>query len=178
MNGAAMARLEFASSRQGWRAQWALVQARWQALGTRERGALQIAGAILLALLVWSLAVQPAWRTLKSAPAQLEALELQLQDMQRLAQETRELREQPAVPAAQATQALQAATSHLGNGVRLSLNGDRATLSFDGLNTEQLQGWLGEVRSAARARPVEAQLQRGAKGYAGTIVLALSGVNP
>jgi general secretion pathway protein M len=38
-----------------------------------------------------------------------------------------------------------------------------------------LQGWLGEVRSAARARPVEAQLTRGPKGYAGTLVLTLGG---
>jgi len=178
MNDIAMAKLDFGQSRQGWRAQVAQLQARWQALGMRERNALQIAGAALLVVLVWTLGIQPAWRTLKQAPAQLEALELNLQDMQRLAQEARELREAPAVPAAQAAEALQAASSHLGSGARLSITGDRATLSFEGLNTEQLQGWLGEVRSAARARPIEAQMQRSAKGYAGTVVLVLSGANP
>jgi general secretion pathway protein M len=36
-----------------------------------------------------------------------------------------------------------------------------------------LQAWLTEVRSAARARPVEAQLQRGPTGFSGSIVLSL-----
>jgi general secretion pathway protein M len=175
MNGAAMAKLDFGQSREGWRTQMALLQARWQALGVRERSALQIAGVIFLAMLIWTIGIRPAWRTLTQAPVQLETLELQLQDMQRLAEEARELREAPTVPAAQAAEALQAASSHLGSGVKLSISGDRATLTFDGLNTEQLQGWLGEVRSAARARPVEAQMQRSPKGYAGTIVLTLNG---
>ena len=95
--------------------------------------------------------------------------------MQSLAAEARELRALPAVPAAEAAQALQAASDHLGPAARLSLSGDRAVLTVTGIGSESLQAWLGEVRSAARARPVEAQLQRGPKGYTGTIVLALSG---
>ena len=35
--------------------------------------------------------------------------------------------------------------------------------------------WLGEVRGAARARPVEAQLTRAANGYSGSLVLQLPG---
>ena len=37
-----------------------------------------------------------------------------------------------------------------------------------------LAAWLDEVRSAARARVVEAQLGRSGKGYSGSIVLTLA----
>jgi len=39
----------------------------------------------------------------------------------------------------------------------------------------QLRGWLGEVRSGARVRPVETQLSRGPAGYTGTVIVALGG---
>ncbi|HEY0953463.1 MAG TPA: hypothetical protein VGE36_01805 [Roseateles sp.] len=62
---------------------------------------------------------------------------------------------------------------HLGPVARLNLAGSRATVTLNGIAPAALQAWLGEVRSAARARPVEAQLTRGPQGYAGSIVLAL-----
>ena len=43
------------------------------------------------------------------------------------------------------------------------------------LGTAQLSAWLAEVRSGARARPVEANLSRGASGYNGTIVVTIGG---
>lgn len=154
-------------------AQWQLLAARWQSLGARERAAVQLGGAALALLLGWSLAVQPALRTLRQTPEQLAQVDGQLQEMQRLAQEARELREQPTVPPAQALQALKAASEQLGAAARLSITGERAVLSLTGIDGEALQAWLGEVRGAARARAVEANLQRGAQGYSGSIVLAL-----
>ena len=38
-----------------------------------------------------------------------------------------------------------------------------------------LAAWLAEVRSAARARVVEATLTRGPQGYSGSVVVALGG---
>lgn len=160
----------------GLKAQLAPLQARWQALGENERGALSLLAWVLGLALVWMIAVQPALRTLKATPPQLEALDLQLQQMQALATEARELRGAAPVPAAQALEALQAASSHLGEGAKLTINGDRAVLNVTGIASDKLQGWLGEVRSAARARPIEARLQRTPQGgYSGSIVLALSG---
>jgi general secretion pathway protein M len=156
-------------------AQWQALGARWQALGGRERAALKLAGAALALLLLWSLALQPALRVLRQAPAQLAEVDAQLQEMRRLAQEARELRALPAVPAAQALQALRASTDRLGAAARLSISGERAVVSLNGIDGEALQAWLGEVRGAARARPVEATLQRGPQGYSGSIVLALGG---
>lgn len=149
--------------------------AQWQALGERERLAATAVGITLGLLLAWSLLVAPAWRTLRTAPAELERLDVQLQQMQAQAQEARLLSAAPAVPPAQAQAALTASIQHLGPAARLNLAGDRATVTLDGIAPEQLQAWLGEVRSAARARPVEAQLTRGPKGYSGSLVLALGG---
>jgi general secretion pathway protein M len=161
-----------------WQALRSQLQTRWAAMADREQLALQFVGWALALLMLWMLGIQPGLRTLRQAPAQLEALELQLQDMQALAAEAREMRATPPVPLALAAQALQAASEHLGPGAKLSVNGDRAVLSVNGVGPEPLQAWLGEVRSAARARPLEAKLQRSPTGYTGTIVLLLSGAAP
>jgi general secretion pathway protein M len=149
--------------------------AQWQALGERERLTLMAVALLLGLLLAWGLLLAPALRTLKTAPIELERLELQLQQMQAQAQEAQSLRAAPPVPPDQAQAALKASVEHLGAAARLNLTGDRAVVSLNGVAPELLQGWLGEVRAAARARPVEAQLTRGPKGYSGTLVLSLGG---
>lgn len=149
--------------------------AHWKALGERERLAVGAIGALLGLLLAWSLLLAPALRTLKTAPTELEKLELQLQQMQAQAQEAQALRAAPPVPPDQAQAALKASVDHLGPAARMNLAGDRAVVTLNGVAPELLQGWLGEVRAAARARPVEAQLTRGPKGYSGTLVLSLGG---
>ena len=149
--------------------------AQWLALGERERFALAAVAVLLGLLLAWGVLLAPALRTLKTAPVELEKLETQLQQMQAQAQEARVLRGAPAVPPDQAQAALKASVEHLGAAARLNLTGDRAVVTLTGIAPELLQGWLGEVRSAARARPVEAQLTRGPKGYSGSLVLALGG---
>jgi general secretion pathway protein M len=126
--------------------------------------------------MVWFIAIQPAWRTLSTAPAQLDQLDAQLQTMRRLAAETSELRSLPSVSALQSGTALLSATERLGPKAELTLSEDGASVSLDGLSAGELQGWLSEVRTAARARVTQAQLSRDPKGYSGTIVLSLAGV--
>jgi general secretion pathway protein M len=145
----------------------------WRGRAPRERRALALAAAAVLVLLVWWLFVQPAWRTVREAPAQLDSLDAQLQQLQRLAAESQSLKGAAPVTSAQAGLALKAATDRLGEKGRLTLLGDRATLTLTGVNTEALRGWLQEARSAARVRPVDVQLTRGAAGYNGTIVVSL-----
>lgn len=147
----------------------------WQARVPRERQAL-LAVAVVLALFVgWSFAIAPALRTLRDAPAQLDRLDGQLQQMQRIAAESAALRGVAPVSNAQAALALKAASDRLGDRARLSLQGERATLTLTNLDSEALRNWLVEARSGARARPVEAQLQRGPLGYTGTIGVTLGG---
>ena len=162
-----------AASRSHWRQ---LASQRWRALAPRERGLVLLAGSLLGAALLWWVALAPAWRSMRAAPAQIEALDLQLLDMRRLAAETRELRAQPPLPAAQAQAALTSAAQRLGDKARLSLQGERAVLQITHLSGEQLGAWLAEVRTSARAQAVDAQLSRTPQGdYGGSLVLALGG---
>ena len=147
----------------------------WRALPGRERRLLLLAGAVLGLALLWWLALAPALRTLRSAPAEIEAAEAQLRTMQRLAAETTELRNTPPVNSEQAAAALRAATERLGEQAKLSLQGDRAVLTLNGVATGQLRDWLAEARSGARARPVEASLLRSGNGFSGTLVVAIGG---
>lgn len=159
----------------GLAARLAPLAARWQGLQPRERGLVAAAAAAVAVLAVWLLAIQPAGRKLLQAPARLEALDAQLLQMRRLAAETRELRAAPQISEVQSVAALRTASARLEPAARLTVQGDRAVLTLDGLGAESLREWLAEVRSGARARPVEAQLLRGPQGFSGTITVAIGG---
>jgi general secretion pathway protein M len=149
----------------------------WRSRAKRERQAIALVVAVVVLFIVWTVLVQPAWRTARSAPAELDALDAQLQQMQRIANESRGLRNTAPVGAAQAGIALKAASDRLGDKARLNLQGDRAILTLTGVTPEALRAWLTEARAGARARPVEAQLQRGPNGYTGTLTVNIGG-NP
>ena len=158
-----------------WLAQLSALRSRWQGLGTRDRRLLALALAVLGAFLLWSAAIQPAWRTVRDATSQLDLLDTQLQEMQALATEARELRGTPAFSTEQSAAALKSASDRLGSKGRLSLQGERAVLTLNGASSSQLREWLVEARAGARARPIEAQLSRNAQGYSGSVVLSLGG---
>lgn len=146
----------------------------WQARTSRERQAVLLVALVIGLFVIWSLLVQPALRTAREAPEQLDRLEAQYQQMQRIAGEASALRGATRVSPTQASAALKAATDRLGNNARLTLQGDRATLTITGgISTDALRAWLNEARSGARARPIDAQLQRGPTGYTGSIGLTL-----
>lgn len=147
----------------------------WKGLTRRDQQLVLLAGGVVALALLWLIAVQPAIRTLRTAPTSIDLLETQLQQMQRLAAESRELRDLPTVSPAQAGIALRAASDRLGAKAKLTVVGDRATLTLNGVEATPLITWLGEARSAARARPVEAQLTRGPQGYSGTVIVQLGG---
>lgn len=151
------------------------LRAWWRGLPARERRLALLGGSVLLAFLVWALAVQPALSTVSSAPAELQKLEIQLQGMQRMAAEATELRGAPPVNLEQAGAALKAATERLGDKAKLSQQGERAVLTVNGVATTALRDWLAEARSGARARPIEVSLIRGAEGHSGTLVVSIGG---
>lgn len=150
----------------------------WAGLAPRERVALVLAGAVLGVALLWGLAIQPAWRTLARAPAELERLDADWQSMQRLAAEAQGLRGAPPVPAAAAQAALRAATERLGAQAQITLQGERVVLRVDGIAPGALRNWLAEARAGARARPVAATLARNGPGLSGTLELSLAGSAP
>lgn len=164
-------RVQPAAALGAWLAPW---RERWRALAVRERRLVVLAATLVALAVAWSLLVAPAWRTVRAAPAEIDRLDGQLQEMQRLAAEARELRRTPPPPPAQTEAALRAATERLGERARITLAGDRATVTFTGIEGAQLRDWLAEVRVGARARPLEAQLARAGSGFNGTVVLMLA----
>lgn len=147
----------------------------WQARAPRERLLIGVAAAAVAVLLLWTLALQPALRTLRAAPAQIDALDAQLQEMQRLAGEVRELRATPPVSPEQSVAAARASVERLGAKARLVQQGDRVVITLDTVATPVLRDLLQELRQGARARPLEATLTRTPQGFSGTLVLALPG---
>ncbi len=163
----------------GLSARWATFTAplreRWQALAPRERSVVAALGWALGLLLLWFVAIAPAWRSHSTAPARLEQIEKQLQQMQGLAGEAATLRALPPVGGLQSQAALKAASDALGPAARLILGGDRATITFTNATGTQVRDWLAEARAAARVRPIEANLTRGPQGYSGTVIVQMPG---
>jgi general secretion pathway protein M len=153
-----------------WRQQ---AHARWRSFAPRERLALALGGALLALLLAWTVLIAPAWRTVRAAPVELDRLDTQLQQMQRLATEARSVQGAAPVSAAQAVEPLQRATERLGGRGAIAFQGERATLTLTGVSGEALREWLVEARAGARARPVEVQLNHGAEGYSGVVVMTV-----
>ena len=147
----------------------------WRSRSMRERQALGAGLIALIVVLIWLTLVQPAWRTLREAPAQLDDIDRQLQQMRVTANEVAALRSVAPVSAPQAAAALKTATDRLGKNARLSLQGDRASITLTGVTSDDFEEWLSEIRSAARARPIEASLSRASQGYSGTIVVTFGG---
>lgn len=146
----------------------------WNQLALRERRLLTLAAALVLLALVWLLGVQPAWRTLRSAPVQLAGLDGQMQTMQALAQQARAVQNRPAVSRAQAARTLQATlTQQLGASAQLNVQGARATASLKDAAPDALARWLVQARTDARAQATQARLLRGPAGWSGTLVFEL-----
>jgi general secretion pathway protein M len=152
------------------RDQW---RARFAKLEARERQMVVVIGLLLAFLFVWLVFVRPAWQTLDDAPAQRAQADADLLQMQSIANEAKQLRALPPVPQSVAEQVLKAATDELGGKGKLSVQNDRAVLSLNGANGEDIRKWLMQARGGARARPIEASLTRAGDGYNGTLVVAL-----
>ena len=149
------------------------LRARYAKLDARERQMVVFIGGTLAFLVVWLVLVRPAWTTLDDAPAQRAQADAQLLQMQSIANEARQLRALPPVQQSVAEQVLKSATENLGGKAKFSLQGDRGTLNVTGINGEDLRTWLVQARGGARARPVEASLQRAGDGYNGTLVVTI-----
>lgn len=146
----------------------------WDRLALRERRMLALASLVVLVALLWSLAVAPAIRTLKAAPATLESLDAQLLSMQKLAAQARGLQNRPAVTRDDALRALESSLQQrLGASAQLSVVGDHVTVVLKGAAPDLLAQWLGQARVSARVVATQARLTRGASGWDGTLVLDL-----
>ena len=155
----------------GWLAQ------RWQALQARERVLIVLATGLVLAALLWALAIAPAVALLGTADAQHTKLVAQLQAMQVLQTQAKALQGQPKMDTADAGQALALSVKQrLGANAQVSLAGTQATITVKAVPAAALAEWMTQARTAARAVPVKASLSRSnaAPGtWDGTLVLSL-----
>jgi general secretion pathway protein M len=146
----------------------------WRQLKMSERRLILAAFWLILAAVVWWLAIAPALKTIKEAPAQHRALDAQLQSMRALNTEAKNLQSQPKLGLDEAQKALQSTvTQRFGSTAQLNLAGERATLTLKNANPQELAQWLTQARVNARALPVEAKLNRNGEGWDGTLVLNL-----
>lgn len=133
----------------------------WAQLGTRDRRMVVIAACVVGLALLWWVALAPALRTLRQAPAQRAALQVQQQQMQQLKSEADALKAVPRLAQDEALRALETATKQrLGDSATLSVMGERANVVLKGASAAALADWLSDARVNARATPVEARLTR------------------
>lgn len=146
----------------------------WDGLAVRERRGVVVAILVLAAALLWMFGVSPAIKTLGSAPAQLHALELQLQSMQALATQARSLQGRAPMGRDDALRVLEASVQQrFGASAQLAANGDRVTVTLKSAAPDVLAQWLGQVRLSARAVATQARLVTGSGGWDGSIVFEL-----
>jgi general secretion pathway protein M len=136
----------------------AWVQA-WAQRSPREQLLLGL-GALVLALAgIWSLALAPAWRTWQEAPQRQARLDSQSQQMQQLQAQAKSLKQPSPITRTEALTWLENNLAELGPEARISLQGERASLSLSAAPAEALARWLSQARERAQALPVQAQLQ-------------------
>lgn len=146
----------------------------WRQLKLSEKRLVLVAFWLILTALIWWLAIAPALKTIKEAPAQHRALDTQLQSMRALSAEAKNLQNQPKLGLDEAQKALQSAvTQRFGASAQLNLTGERASLTLKNANPQELALWLTQARVNARALPAEVKLNRNGEGWDGTLVLNL-----
>lgn len=146
-------------------------QTQWQARPEAERRHLQWAGIVLLVLLVVLVGIRPALKARQDMPARIAAAQSQLLGMQGQAAEALALRGATLPPATQVQAQVQAVGERLK--AKVSIQGARAQIEFDGVPGAQLNEALLELRRTTGAKPVEMDWQGGPDGYKGRMVLSL-----
>jgi general secretion pathway protein M len=152
------------------------LKARWAALGLREQRGLTLAATVLMAALVWSLALAPAWRTLQGADAQNAQLGASAERLQALQARARMLQARPALAPAEVLKTLQGATLALGQAASLQVVGEVATVTLRQVGAATLAPWLAP-QAGSSPKPAEVHLRRAAGSaeplWSGTLVFRL-----
>jgi general secretion pathway protein M len=151
------------------------LRARWIALAPRERRLVAVAAGLVALGLVWWVALAPALRTLRSAPAEHARLDAQLQQMNTLAQQAAGLQSQAKPNPADAMRSLETSMrEQLGASAQMQSQGagDGVRVSMKGVGAEALAQWLAQARNNARALPREAHLTRAATPTGSTQAVA------
>lgn len=147
----------------------------WARLAPRERRLAAGAAGLVAVALLWWLALAPPLAVVRTAETQHRSLDAQVQRMVGLQAQAQALQSQPRQTAEEASRLLEATVrQQLGTTARMSISGERVTVTLGGTSPEALAQWLTQARTNARVLPVEARLARNPAGlWDGTLVLAL-----
>lgn len=143
------------------------LQLRWARLASREKNLLRLATVLVLGALLWQWLLAPALVTLRTADAQAKALDTQLAQLQSMQAQAQALQKQPTLGFDDTLRALTAAAKQtLGAAAQLSVAGERARITLQGVPADALAQWLAQARLNARSVPLEARLTRDAASTA------------
>lgn len=142
------------------------LQARWRALAPRERRLVALATVTVALGLIWSLAIEPAWRGRQRLSSEIPALRAQVAQIEALAAEARRLGEtgSAAMPARTVREELQ--RSAAGAGLQATLvpaaddRGDRIEMRFEAAPLGAWLSWLDGAQRSLRLRTVRASVTR------------------
>ncbi|MDB5945157.1 MAG: gspM [Ramlibacter sp.] len=148
---------------------------RWTRLAPREQRLVGGAAGLVAVALLWWLALAPALATLRAADEQHRALDAQLQRMHSLQAQAQAVQSQPRQTQEDASRLLEATVrQQLGATARITIAGERVTVTLTGASPQTLSQWLTQARINARVLPSEARLTRNPAGlWDGTLVLTL-----
>ncbi|MGQ0711381.1 MAG: type II secretion system protein GspM [Rhodoferax sp.] len=146
----------------------------WTARDARERSLLALALLVLGLALAWSVALSPALRVLRGHAQRVAQLEQQLTQMQQWQLQAQGLKALARPAPGAAPRALDEASKRLlGRQSHWDIRTGTASFTLRAVPAQALAQWLAAVRSDARARVLQARLQRSEQGWSGTVQVAL-----
>lgn len=146
----------------------------WTERSTKEKWALQLAALAVVGAVLWSIALAPAVRTLKSYEANRLKLDADLLYMQSLQAQAQALQALPRLSQATATQALRESVQKaFGKNADITVYGASATVTLRDVAPDTLAQWLTSARTEAHSAPVQAHLTNTSASWSGTLQMAL-----
>ena len=139
------------------------LRARWAALEARERRLIAIGAGLVAVALIWWIALAPALKTLREAPAEHAKVDAQLQQMTTLQAQAKALQSQPRANRDESMRALEGSVrTGLGATAQIQQqgSGEGVNVVIRAVPAEALAQWLTQARGNARAVPREVHLTR------------------
>jgi general secretion pathway protein M len=139
----------------------------------REQLAIQWALGFVAVVVLWQIAVAPAWQVWRDSQTQLDTLAQQHADMLALQQQAKQMQAQTRISTETSGQALLSLCAGLGDKVKCSRQALRMTVDFKGLGPQAVAQVWAQARSQAQAVVLETHLQRQGELWNGQWVWAL-----
>jgi len=139
----------------------------------REQLAIQWALGFVAVVVLWQIAVAPAWQVWRDSQTLLDTLAQQHADMLALQQQAKQMQAQTRISTETSGQALLSLCAGLGDKVKCSRQALRMTVDFKGLGPQAVAQVWAQARSQAQAVVLETHLQRQGELWNGQWVWAL-----